>query len=436
MNNIERILLSNFMDDRKKLYFAINSGMQREDFINPKSRLIFDLIVKADKEKGTTNAEMVAHLSTKEGKVAISEVTELSDYNLIEPNITQYLKELYNLKSNFDIARLCDSIKDGSVSINEAPEAFKRIELSKNRLIGDSLMTTMDKVKYIDSKDLPKIPTGFEFLDALLKGFYYGTLNVLAGYSGAGKSTILNQLVIAQSLKAGEKIFCYSGELTNGKFKNWLYPTLADGEQFKDGRMIGSAIKSLDNFVKLNDNFYIVNDKVSEMTEELLFRSMEYCIRKGVKVFVIDNLMKIELENEFKSELIAQKKFINRLKEFANKHQAIVHLVAHFKKPDGNRLPTKYDIAGSSTIANLADTILSIRRLKESEVNDAKENPDRMTGEIVILKDRDNGSNDKSFKVKLDNCRKRFYGITGAQLRDRYINYKSAIEVTQNDAFK
>ncbi len=89
---------------------------------------------------------------------------------------------------------------------------------------------------------------------------------------------------------------------------------------------------------------------------------------QGVKVFIIDNLMKIDLKDSYKNEYMAQKIFVNKLKNFARKYGAIVHLVAHPRKPQqGNSKVTKFDVAGTGDITNLADYAIAIKKNSEKE---------------------------------------------------------------------
>ena len=53
--------------------------------------------------------------------------------------------------------------------------------------------------------------------------------------------------------------------------------------------------------------------------------------------------------------------------QFAVRYNAIVHLVAHPRKPTGEIALTEYDILGSSNIPNLAHRIFSIKRTSEKE---------------------------------------------------------------------
>ena len=137
---------------------------------------------------------------------------------------------------------------------------------------------------------------------------------------------------------------------------------------------------------------------------------------QGVEVFIIDNLMKIDLEESYKNELVAQKIFVNKLKEFARKYNAVIHLVAHPRKPqDGKRKITKFDIAGSGDITNLADYVLSITRVTEE---DRKENSELKDCIIKVMKDRPKGTSEFYINLSFDMDRRRFYSSNGELTRN------------------
>ena len=66
----------------------------------------------------------------------------------------------------------------------------------------------------LQNQNTGAIQTGFMSLDSATgSGLNYGTLSILTGNPGSGKSTFLNQ-VLANALSLGFNSFLYSGELT------------------------------------------------------------------------------------------------------------------------------------------------------------------------------------------------------------------------------
>jgi len=53
---------------------------------------------------------------------------------------------------------------------------------------------------------------------------------VWTGINGSGKSTIINQVCLLESLNQGYKVFAFSDELTKTQFKNWIEYPMAGGQ--------------------------------------------------------------------------------------------------------------------------------------------------------------------------------------------------------------
>lgn len=308
---------------------------------------------------------------------------------------------------------------------------------------------TASQIENFNVYEAEKIKSGIRLIDANILGYVNGSLVVITGYNGSGKSTLINQMCIAEPLSQGHKVFCFSGELTPSNFKFWLYSTIADSED-----LIESTSFTGNKYYKINpvmehqitewidDKLFLYNK--ADCTQESLLSVMDQLAkRKGVKVFVIDNLMKIELEPKEKNELVAQKKLVNALKMFAIKYNAVVHLVAHPRKPqDGKRLD-KFDVSGSSDITNLADYVIGVHRAtreekEQYEAQQARANantlPNPRDASITLFKDRPTGSSEKEASLYFDKVRKRFY-LSESDLNKHYGYKDSTTQSTIDEQF-
>ena len=87
--------------------------------------------------------------------------------------------------------------------------------------------------------------------------------------------------------------------------------------------------------------------------------------RYGVKLFVIDNLSKMDVDMD-KNE--PQRQFMAKLTDFAKDNDVHVFLVTHQKKVEDEYTKTgKMDVKGSGAITDLADTVIIWRRNKKKE---------------------------------------------------------------------
>ncbi|MDU4479895.1 DnaB-like helicase C-terminal domain-containing protein [Clostridium sp.] len=410
--DIEKALLGNCIKSKENFVKLLDRGVTTEDFYNTRNQNVFNSLLECYSSKNTTDPLIVAKIAVKY-KVLPSYITELVAETIDYSDLSAYINELLNLRIVRERLKLAQDIQAGNITTDEdIKKRFENIDFIKSKIGDTNTITTLDKVRIVDIHSMEKISTGFNKIDEKLLGFVMGSLNIITGYNGNGKSTFLNQMCIAESLSQGYKVFAYSPELTNSNLKSWLYPTIANSEHFIEKtymngkyKTIGSiGVKYIDKWIK--DKLFVYTDDSLTTDEEQLLLDMNTMAKQGVKVFIIDNLMKIDLKDSYKNEYMAQKIFVNKLKNFARKYGVVVHLVAHPRKPQqGNSKVTKFDVAGTGDITNLADYAIAIKKNSEKE----KKNDSTLKDAYVeVLKDRMRGY---EFGVDLNFCkyRRRFY---------------------------
>ena len=268
------------------------------------------------------------------------------------------------------------------------------------------------QIKTFNIYEAETIQIGINKIDDRIIGLPLGSLNVITGRTGEGKSTILNQFFIGESIRQGYKVFLFSGELTESNAKGWLLDTLANKEDlleftnkkgYKYKKLSSSAVSRIDDF--LEDKFFLYTEE--DYSINAIISKMEIMAKRyGAKVFCIDNLM--VTENDEKEELRNQTEIVKKLKSFAKKYNAIVHLVAHPRKAqNGQTGLDKSDISGSANITNLADYVMIVQRIKDE---------DNLTIDkhtiLTIDKDRYMGAR-LGIELLFDKDRRRFYCKNG-----------------------
>lgn len=277
-------------------------------------------------------------------------------------------------------------------------------------------------IEDIDLDALDGIPTGLPNLDRYLMKLFYGTLNIVTGINGSGKSSFLNQ-VICQCLDRGENAYLFSGELPNFQAKNWLNFIFAGQRNVKECQYNDStfykvtpeAKKAISEFYR--GRLYIRQDGESNKAADLL-KSMEDSVRKyGTKLLILDNLTAINLESNDSNKYDKQADFIMDLIAFAVKFNVVVILVVHPHKIDMMRRLSKMDVQGISAIIDLAHRIISLYRVQESDRqgvpklngNGWKVKPIKADVIFDILKDRLTGYESRSIETFYDRPSKRFF---------------------------
>lgn len=239
----------------------------------------------------------------------------------------------------------------------------------------------LSKAEDFDIEHTEGLYTGIKDLDDQIYKLTFGTLNIITGKSGEGKSVFVNQVAICQAVQQGYDVFVFSGELPAPILRNWVETNMMgrDYITMKDGHVrIFNTEKR-----KLLQNWYsgrvLVYDDDYNTTSTALLNKMEELARKcGTKVFLIDNLMMIDLECSEEGRLQAEKEFVNKLIFFAKKYNVLVFLVAHPRKTGEIRV-TKEDIAGSGNIVNLAHMVFSVHRYTDKE----KEGETNLRGDYI-----------------------------------------------------
>ena len=277
-------------------------------------------------------------------------------------------------------------------------------------------------IQDVDLDQIDGITTGIRPLDRYLMKLFQGTLNIITGINGAGKSSFINQ-IICQSLEQDKNVFLFSGELPNFQTKNWLNSVLAgqrhiEERHFQDAtyyKVRPEAKREIDEFYR--GRLYIYEDGRSNRMTDLL-KTMEDSVRKyGTKLLILDNLTAINLECSDDNKYNKQSELIMNLIAFAVKFNVIVLLVVHPHKIDTMRRLNKMDVQGISAIIDLAHRIISLYRVSEKD----KQGEPKINGSgwrikpikedvlIDILKDRMLGFEGRSVGVYYDQPSRRFF---------------------------
>ena len=182
-----------------------------------------------------------------------------------------------------------------------------------------------------------------------------GEITLLTGYSGHGKSAWLNQVMLG--LMKQEKTMIASFEMlpkaTLGRMCQQTGEAMPNYEYIKDF------------LSKLEHNLYLY-DPEGETTSEKVLEVIYYCAEKlGVKLMVIDSLMKCGINED---DLNKQKSFANKLAVASRDLGIHIFIVAHSRKTaNENDNASKFDVAGSANLTNLVDNVISVHRNKKRE---------------------------------------------------------------------
>lgn len=279
-----------------------------------------------------------------------------------------------------------------------------------------SSVTDFTDIDDLDISDMTGIKTGIKPLDKELIKIFHGTLTILSGRPGSGKTSLVDQ-AIANTIDGGDPVFLFSKEMPERMSANWFNSILA-GRRHLIEKMTPQGEKfyvvsyEAKNRIKqfYRSKLFIYKDSESNAISAVM-KSMEECVRKyGVKLLVLDNLMMLDLNCSETEKNTAQTELVNELIKFAAKFNVSVILIAHPKKTQDMRSDIEmYDIAGSSNIINLAMRSIGLRRVSPKEKDDEKFKFRNYNVVLTIMKDRLLGKADIQMGLYYDVKSRRFF---------------------------
>ena len=278
----------------------------------------------------------------------------------------------------------------------------------------------LSDVEPTEYEDVDGITTGLKAIDDELMRLFFGTLTIVSGQPGAGKSSLLTQLA-CNSIDHGIGAWLFSGELPNGVEKSWFNYIFAGPRNITDAvSRRGNPYKKISDgtLIAINKAYkgkwYIYRDDYDNTLDKLI-SSMTDTVRKyGTRCLILDNFMCIDTQTS-DEELRAQTETIKKLIEFAKKFQVAVILVCHPRKMDASTNVGIYDIAGTSNIVNLAHRTIGLRRVTDAERDNAKKYSERRQKLlkydviVTIIKDRMFGRQNIDVGLYYDPASRRFF---------------------------
>ncbi|MGM9535938.1 MAG: DnaB-like helicase N-terminal domain-containing protein [Intestinibacter sp.] len=415
----EQSILGAILLDSNAIYEGKEINLSTHDFYINAHRIIYSCMKKLSNDNVEidliTLTDELRNVDMLDKIGGIPYITSLSTIVPTTSNILYYMRIVKDLSVKRDVYKLFqDTQKD--LKKLKSDDLIKFSDDLKSMLLDTSKVEDL----FVDASTIARttdhiggIPTGFNYLDSVCGGgLTYGSLTVLTGEPGSGKSTILNQ-VMANAMSKGYKSFIYSGELTYQMLMSWFTKTVANKEHLvrctsSFGEYMEVSKEGWDLISNWTKDKLFIYSKDAKANECNLTNVIEYlAVKKNVKLFVLDNLMTIECRGSDKYE--KQIKIVTAFKDLAKKYNLAIVLVAHPNKSSAiNKDPSMFEISGASEIPNLADYVFKTVR-GEDEKNS-----------LLVLKNRITGIQKKDIRLKFDYIRKRFVSTANTELKQDY----------------
>lgn len=279
-----------------------------------------------------------------------------------------------------------------------------------------SSVVDLSDVKDINIADIDGVYFGVTQLDKELFKLFYGTLTLVTGRPGAGKTSFLYQ-IICNALQQRKNTWVFSRQLPQYMTKSWMNYLLAGPRNVqkcegKNGsvyyRLKKDAARYIDEAYR--GQWFVYKDDWPNDIDDIK-QSMQASARKyGSKVFLIDNLMMVDLHAGQDDKYQKQTQFVSWLIQFAARFQVVVILVAHPRKMQTNGGAVDlYDIGGSSNLVNLAHRTLSLRRVTRQERDAGTSQFSNFSCVVSVTKDRMRGRSGFQLGLYYDDSSRRFF---------------------------
>lgn len=273
------------------------------------------------------------------------------------------------------------------------------------------------------------VKSGIEVIDQRMMGFEKSCVSVISGLRGCGKSTLIGQIIL-NAVQARHTVVCYSGELNNKKYLNWLMRQAAGKTNIEVSTKYQGGYGVSDKNQKkiaawMGDNFWLYNNKYGNRFDAIANHLRVILKEKKADLCIIDNMMALNLSAYGSNDKYdAQTNFVWALKNLAELTNTHIIFVAHPRKANG--FLRLVDIAGSGNIGNIVDNAFIIHRwnhdFEKGYEEEFKHVPDkdipRCSNVVEITKEREGGLQDVFIPLYYEESTKRLRNS-----QDEYVTY-------------
>lgn len=268
------------------------------------------------------------------------------------------------------------------ISCEEHGETFKELEnrlrirfVTDAKILGpDNPVGAIVVSEYVKPTTFVSVDTGLLKLDQMLGGLQEGTLSILTGKQGEGKSTFSGQLAL-NAIDQGKGVCFYSGELSAPAFIEWIHSQAAGldySEMYIDkyGKERHEASKAVVPVINewIGKKLILYDNTIVGASEAASILKLFHDVRNmfGCQLYIVDNLMTVsQARGRGIDYSTMQSMFVGELIAFAQQARAHVILVAHPRK--GEEGDYNERVSGLLEITNRSSNVMYIERLTKEE---------------------------------------------------------------------
>ena len=218
---------------------------------------------------------------------------------------------------------------------------------------------------YFDDKNVKYIPTGVPELDSMIDGYYEGSVILVGGWPGMGKTTLGINLVT--KLPKTPILIYTTGEVSKFRYMEKLLCCLSTVKD-KDVRIKDAvAITKIKNSVHCLDDYNLyISDKSGPNIKD---------IENDIKLFkprivIIDYFQNLEIPGGL-NRYAEYTNLARGLEKLAEKYGNTMVLMSQLKKPDIQKgkmpRPTKFDFKETGKLGEMARVAILLSHLDEED---------------------------------------------------------------------
>jgi twinkle protein len=226
-----------------------------------------------------------------------------------------------------------------------------------------------------------------------------GELTLWSGFTGHGKTEVLNWVHMSSLLRRGERSCIGSYEMPAPRLLHRCTRQLS-GTETPSPDHIRACMSWLAGKLWIHER----EDRRANL--ESILSTFLYAYRRyGVRYFVIDSLMRCGIKED---DYPAQSEFAYRLATFCMQYQVHIDLVAHGKKQDSDKVETDTQgVKGAGGLADQAHNVVIVARNTRKEMRNESGGPD---GWIRVVKQREGNGWLGSVEIYFDPKSKQYSG--------------------------
>jgi len=216
-----------------------------------------------------------------------------------------------------------------------------------------------------DPRDCRGPKTGFMVLDKMMGGLRL--LNILAGTTGAGKSTFALNIAVNISIQQEIPVLYVNYEMDADDLQRRVVSSLSqvDSNKIMYGRCSSEQWAAVDAAIDLIEKMGTlhITDNEGKNIDDTIALIHYYVQRYGVKVVFIDYIGEIEndsLAYKEKMEYLTYGRYVQTLKNACSSLGIHCFLVAQFNRQGDGKSPKRSDIQGSWKLIQKADVFMAL----------------------------------------------------------------------------